>query len=387
MESGIIEVEWIKEAEEKAEAETKEKKETKKEAGEKTGAETGFGPKAGVVIKTASEDPDADGERNRGSQNGENRDCGERPKPKQKQTAEEPRFQQVREGGRTYLRCVCEAFCSDEEAMLADNRPEGLLAVTKRCVNGQMQLLYDITGRQSLSGCYEKKTISYDELCGMLLSVHSCLNRMEEYLLSESGLVFCPAYLYTNMAGRQLYFVYLPAMGGGFAEHIRELAHFLMEHVEYEDERAAMLAGQFYQYTAAENFSLTVFLEENRGYFEKADTKNEEDGQESERSDCEWQMREEDGNQKMAGGQQDGQDRGKSPVLIGLIAAAAVFAAAWSLSWHTRTLLPAGIFAGIAAGRSVWYTGWARRTLEKKEREIFFIDVHSSGGSAPSSTD
>ncbi|MCM1103848.1 MAG: DUF6382 domain-containing protein [Clostridium sp.] len=347
MESGIIEVEWLKEPRE---------------------AETEYGKnmaesEAELEKETAERGAESEG---------------------QAGLPEETGFTQVREGGRTYLRCVCESFGGDEEAMLADNQMEGLLNVAKKCINGRTQLSYDITGKQSLSGCYEKKAIAYSELCAMLLSVHDCLNRMEEYLLSEGSLVFSPAYLYKNLTGGQLYFVYLPAQRDGFAEHIREFASFLMEHVEYEDERAAALAGQFYQYTEAENFSLTVFLEENRAYFEGTEVQKEEGEQTDDRSGQEWRMQEENRDGNEAAWQQEMQDSGKRPVLIGLIVAAIVVFIAWSLPWNAQTLIPAGILAGAAAGMGVWYPGWAKRTLEKKEREIFFMDRQSPSGDAPS---
>lgn len=295
-----------------------------------------------------------------------------------KKGSKQPEFAQVREGGRTYLLCDCGDVCDDEEAMLADNRPEGLLPVAKRSVNGQIQLSYDITGKQSLSGCYGKKAIAFEALCAMLLSVHSCLNRMEEYLLSEDGLVLCPAYLYTNMGGRQLYFAYLPALGGTFSEHIRELAQFLMEHVDYEDERAVALAGQFYQYTEAENFSMTVFLEENSVYLEEPDTRKEQDDRTDDMPVEEGQI-----GQKSAypAETEEWQENGKRWKLLGLSAAATIgFAAwqAWQAPWSAQARIPAGICAGIAVGIGLRYIGWAKRTLAKKERDIFFMNGDSS---------
>ena len=296
----------------------------------------------------------------------------------QKEGSKRPEFAQVREGGRTYLLCDCGIVCDDEEAMLADNRPEGLLSVAKRSVNGQPRLSYDITGKQSLSGCYGKKAIAYEALCAMLLSVHSCLNRMEEYLLSEDCLVLCPAYLYTNMGGRQLYFAYLPALGGAFSEHIRELAQFLMEHVDYEDERAVALAGQFYQYTEAENFSMTVFLEENIVYFEEPDTQKEQDDRTDDAPAEDGQIRQES---EYLTETDERQKNGKWGKWIGPAAAAMIgFAAwqAWQVPWKVQARIPAGICAGIAAGIGLRYIGWAKRTLAKKEREIFFMNGYSS---------
>lgn len=296
----------------------------------------------------------------------------------QKEGFSQPEFAQVREGGRTYLLCDCGDVCDDEEAMLADNRPEGLLPVAKRCVNGQIQLSYDITGKQSLSGCYGKRAIAFEALCAMLLSVHSCLNRMEEYLLSEDGLVLCPTCLYTNMGGRQLYFAYLPALGGAFSEHIRELAQFLVEHVDYEDERAVALAGQFYQYTEAENFSMTVFLEENIVYFEEPDTRKEQDDRADDVAAEEGQLPQESGYPAET---EDRQENGKRWKLLGPAAAAMIGIAAWQawqVPWNAQAGIPAGICAGIAAGIGLRYIGWAKRTLAKKERDIFFMNGYSS---------
>lgn len=302
----------------------------------------------------------------------------------QKKIPEEPEFTQVREGGRTYLLCACGEAFDDEEAMLACNRPEGLLPVAKKSVNGQMMLSYDITGKQSLSGCYGKKAIAYRELCTVLLSVDGCLNRMEEYLLSVDSLILCPLYLYTNMTGKHLYFAYLPTLSGSFSEHIKELAHFLMEQVDYQDKRAVALAGQFYQYAEAENFCMTIFLEENRAYFEETDMKKEQDERAVNPPPEEWQIQEDGGFPQMTG---EEQDRGKKSVLIGLTVAAAVGFAAKLLSWNAITLIPAGVCAEIAVGISIWYIGRAKRTLIKKEREIFFVDDYSLSGGAPSAAD
>ena len=353
MESDTIQVEWIEETE----------------------------PEEGIAGITEAECPDAAGRLNAAGQFdalGRLDAAGQFDAAVQKEGSSKPEFAQVREGGRTYLLCDCGDVCDDEEAMLADNRPEGLLPVAKRSVNGQIRLSYDITGKQSLSGCYGTKAIAFEALCAMLLSVHSCLNRMEEYLLSEDSLVLCPAYVYTNMGGRQLYFAYLPALGGTFSERIRELAQFLMEHVDYEDERAVALAGQFYQYTQAENFSMTVFLEENLVFFGEPDTRKEQDDPADDVPAEDGQLWQEFGYPAET---EVWQENGKRWKLLGPAAAAMIgFAAwqAWQVPWNAQARIPAGICAGIAAGIGLRYIGWAKRTLAIKERDIFFMNGYSS---------
>lgn len=305
------------------------------------------------------------------------------PKAGQEERQEQAGFMLVRRGGRTYLTCDGGNFCEDEEAMLAANHLEGCLAVRKQCVDGQIRLSYDITGKQSLSACYGKRAVAFQELRMLLLAVRSCLYQTEEYLLSEDHLVFCPDYVYTNVTGRQFYFVYLPSFTGTFAEHIKELACFLMEHVDYQDERAVALAGQLYRYADAENFSMTVFLEENRVYFEETDRKGRQNEQTDDSSvqgePAQWKQREEGEDLERADRLREGR---KQWSRIGFAAAAISGFAAWSSPQYAQILIPAGICTGITAGILSCYIGWAKRMLTKKEREIYRFSEGAAGDGA-----
>lgn len=286
--------------------------------------------------------------------------------------ADPERFELLREGGRCYLTCTLKEDCEEEAAMLVHNRPDGYLAVTRKCMNGQAKLFFDITGKQSLLRCYDKKKLSFEELAALLLSVKSGLDRVEEYLLSEDGLVLSPAYLYRNMNGKQLYFVYLPSSPGLFAQHIRELAHFLMGHVDYGEDLAVELAGQFFQYTEAENFSMTVFLEENRTYFEHSAPEKGQEEQEEKLS--EMGVPDRDETEFMEKGEEEPL-KDRRLVYAG---AAAALLAAYALPKLAWLLVPAGICAGTAAGILPGCMGKARQKLLKKEREVYLFSEEQS---------
>lgn len=276
----------------------------------------------------------------------------------------------LREGGRCYLTCPSESSCEDEEVMLANNKPDGFLIVTRKSMNGQAKLLFDITGKQSLLRCYEKKKISYEELAALLLSVKSSLDRVEEYLLSEDGLVLSPAYLYRNMSGKQLYFAYLPSPADVFAQHIRELARFLMDRVDYGEDAAVELAGQFFQYTEAENFNMTVFMEENRSYFERSGMEKDQEEQAGEELEAGVLKPDETGSVEEGEGQPL---KEKKPVRTGAAIAAGALLAAWALPKMAWVLIPGGMCAGTAAGILPYWKGRAKQKLLKKEREIYLF--------------
>lgn len=338
-----IDVEWIKEEE----SQEPDSGQLRKECADETEygksgvqAEDGVGPEGGVGPEDGTDPED---------------DMGKE------------RFELLRESGRCYLTCTLKEDCEEEAAMLAHNRPDGYLAVTRKSINGQAKLFFDITGKQSLLRCYEKKKLSYEELAALLLSVKSGLDRVEEYLLSEDGLVLSPAYLYRNMNGRQLYFVYLPSLPGLFAQHIRELARFLMGHVDYGEDLAVELAGQFFRYTEAENFSMTVFLEENRSIFEHSAPEKGQEEQEEKHS--ETGMPDRDETEFMEKGEEEPL-KGRRMVYAG---AAAVLIAACALPKLAWLLVPAGICAGVAAGILPGRMGRAQQKLLKKEREVYLF--------------
>lgn len=321
--------------------------------------------------ETAGSGEDAKAEPGRDEQNGWGHQPGRDEQTGQEQGAvQKSRFHVTREGSRTYLVKACEAEREDEETMIVDNRPESLLSVSVRYRNGQPCHYYDITGKQSLSHCYERKSIECEELCTMLISVGSCLDRTEEYLLSEDRLLFEAEYIYTGIDSRSLWFVYDPFLEGTFAQHVRELARFLMERVDYRDERAVTLSCQFCKYTDAENFNMAVFFEENASYFEP-DIRSEEASCEEESA----MHSAEDGEEKTDSLQKPDRARGirRYLAVAVLFTAALIGCAAWTSPKNAPVLIGSGICAGIAAIFVHCYNRWAGRVLLRKEREVYQI--------------
>lgn len=153
-----IDVEWIKEEE----SQEPDSGQLRKECADETEcgksgvqAEDGMGPEGGVGPEDGADPEDGMGKE---------------------------RFELLRESGRCYLTCTLKEDCEEEAAMLAHNRPDGYLAVTQKSMNGQAKLFFDITGKQSLLRCYEKKKLSYEELAALLLSVKRCTAALQDGL-------------------------------------------------------------------------------------------------------------------------------------------------------------------------------------------------------------
>ena len=58
-----------------------------------------------------------------------------------------------------------------------------------RYQDGTPLYYYDITSRQPLSRLLETRSITRDEICQIVIQLHVTLMRMEEYLLSDGGIL------------------------------------------------------------------------------------------------------------------------------------------------------------------------------------------------------
>lgn len=167
--------------------------------------------------------------------------------------------------------------------MFLENRIEGLLECSLHSFNGENQIFFDISGKQTLSSIYEKKQMKASDLEVLLFGIRKALENMREYLLDESYLLLSPEYIYINLSAGQLFLCFYPFEKREFAKGMADLAEYLLERVDHEDNEAVVLAYRFYRLVREDNFSYmqimdelfpTAVIKENR---EKAEAQETED--------------------------------------------------------------------------------------------------------------
>ncbi len=173
-----------------------------------------------------------------------------------------------REGGRSYLLIPEEMVCGDSEEwdqyMALGIR--GLLSCKHCYRNGESYWSYDITGKQSLDDYYKEREIDFADCRCLLLSLDRILRRMYECLLSEEELRLEAEMMYIGMDEKELQLVYGRCGTGNFTMQIKQFAEYVIEHIDYQDERAVALAHQFYKYASADSFNMGEFLSENHAH-------------------------------------------------------------------------------------------------------------------------
>lgn len=137
--------------------------------------------------------------------------------------------------------------------MILQNSIEGVLKCRIDKVDGRGRLYYEISSKQSLTSIFEKKKISYAILRQLLESFKNILVRLEDYLLPEEYLMTEPDYIYMEPEQKAFYFCIVPS--DMEQNTMQPLLEFLLEHVDYTDEKAVATAYEWYKRAGEENYS------------------------------------------------------------------------------------------------------------------------------------
>lgn len=144
--------------------------------------------------------------------------------------------------------------------MAENNDITGLLPFHSARTDGELQLYYEITSKQSISSLYEKRLMGWKDIIFVLEGLKEVLEGLQKYLLNPAQLVFYPEYIYTNADRRTVFLCYFP--GAQAETSIVSLAEFILKRLDHEDRNAVELGYSFYQRISEENFSLYKTLRE-----------------------------------------------------------------------------------------------------------------------------
>lgn len=155
--------------------------------------------------------------------------------------------------------------------MLTENDIEGLLPCSISTFNGEKQLLYDITGRQTLDCVYEKKQLDDSDIEIILNGLKRTLLQMQKYLLDEDYLLLSPEYIYIDLSTKELFFCFYPFEKEAFTKKLETFAEYILEHINHEKKETVVIAYQFYRSVKEENKFFFQIMEELYPLHEEAE--------------------------------------------------------------------------------------------------------------------
>lgn len=152
--------------------------------------------------------------------------------------------------------------------MLLNNPIPYLLTVQVTYLNEQAKYAYDITGKQAVLDWIERRKIQYKDCVNLYSAIFDVIDACSEYLLDESNLVFLPEYIYYELGHYRYHFLYHIYYHRDILKQVNELSEFLMDHVDYEDEKAVLLVYAMYHESKRKEASIdtlrTVFKDKQR---------------------------------------------------------------------------------------------------------------------------
>ena len=123
---------------------------------------------------------------------------------------------------------IAVTFPKDEEIigyqleMISANEIKHTLPASKRMVNGETVVYYNISSKTPLSMLLTRNKLKRGELIALIKGIAEAVQDGREYQLSESGYVMEPDYIYVDADTYSPYFMYLPMKNSKSAE-VREL--------------------------------------------------------------------------------------------------------------------------------------------------------------------
>lgn len=143
-----------------------------------------------------------------------------------------------------------------EARMLVNNSIEGLLQFHIKYMDEHQLYYYEITSMQPLGRLLESRFITREEICQLLVQLHVALMRMEEYFLSEDGLMLEPEYIYVKPEWFGIGLCLVPGRTGDFPTQLSRLLQYLMKKVDHRDKECVMLAYGLYQESQKDNYGI-----------------------------------------------------------------------------------------------------------------------------------
>ncbi len=165
------------------------------------------------------------------------------------------------EFGKYYI--VAESCIDEEESymlhMITENIIGGHLSCRVSYEGSRKCLFYDVTNKISLSTVFESRYIKLEDLRDIFEQIQNIYSVGNKHLLDERYYYMDPQYIYKDMEDDKLYLMYIPGKHNTTKSRYYELADFLLQRIDRNDNSCVQLAYQFYRMSNAETFSISMF--------------------------------------------------------------------------------------------------------------------------------
>lgn len=195
-----------------------------------------------------------------------------------------------RELNKTYLILSSEDAQYEESyeiEMIIKNAPQTILPLHVSRVDGEMQLFYDVSSKQTLKDCAERIKLSGTTIRILFETIEQLIKEMKDYLLEMECVILDLEHIYTKEG--TFYFCYCPWEKREVLEAFRGMLEEILGKLDYHDTKGVELAYHLYQNACKGDFYIAEILaqhckkeeefvdktEQYEAYFSNEETKQE----------------------------------------------------------------------------------------------------------------
>lgn len=120
--------------------------------------------------------------------------------------------------------------------MIVGNDIPGLLNVSKRYIDSDTFLYYEVNSLQTLKSMFEYRKIDKQTMIRLLNGLIKILKEMKNYLLGDDGLLLKAEFIYLNWEKEEIFFVFYPYEKEPAAEQVKELFEYLVRIIDHHDD-------------------------------------------------------------------------------------------------------------------------------------------------------
>lgn len=169
-----------------------------------------------------------------------------------------------RELNKTYLIMSSEG-CEYEESyeieMLVKNSLETILPIRALRIDGEVELYYDISSKQTLKSCIERVKLSAATIRRLFEMIDKMTTEVKEYLLDMECVLLDTEHIYTKEG--DFYFCYCPWKRSEILTSFRLMLEDILGNIDYHDTEAVELCYHLYQSACKGDFHISEILKEH----------------------------------------------------------------------------------------------------------------------------
>ena len=142
-----------------------------------------------------------------------------------------------------------------EERMIASMVHQGIIRPLSESMLSGNTRKYDITGLRTLSEAFAGRTLSAEDIAGLIIRIDTIMKDLRNHMLPDSCILLDPSYIYAEENGN-IRFIAVSGMEEGFQPNMRKLGDFIFLHADTKDERALGLSSALLRIMMQEGFRM-----------------------------------------------------------------------------------------------------------------------------------